>query len=154
MGIWECFPQYEAIKAFQISRKPNTLSQPWSLAMNSSGHPGVSRVWDQSKGIQLVQGRDPVSSVPCGAVPSCPLCHLREPVVHSLRKNKDCSTLSELLFHIPSPRQLVLIHAFNPSIQGAGRTLWVPGQPGLQSEFLVNPVYTVPRLHRETLSQK
>jgi hypothetical protein len=33
-------------------------------------------------------------------------------------------------------------HSFNPSTQeaGAGRSLWVLGQPGLQSEFQDSPV--------------
>ena len=40
--------------------------------------------------------------------------------------------------------QAVMEHAFNPSTQEAeaGRSLWVPGQPGLQSELQDSQGYT------------
>ena len=45
---------------------------------------------------------------------------------------------------IKIPSRETVVHAFNPSIQDAetGGSLWVQGQPGLQSQFQDSPGYT------------
>ena len=40
-----------------------------------------------------------------------------------------------LAFKLMGMKQGVVAHAFSPGTWEAGGSLWVPGQPGLQSEF-------------------